>query len=219
MLDDGTTLSAHSVHLQQASTVFSTALSCASSADQQIDCSEDEPAPKKQKAALRLPLPGTSRKQALLLLHTLYAWMRESFAAALEPPELIALARCAHKFGVSKVLELVDSSLVKVCTYTDVSCMNECPGCGTSCMPAASGWVNPRDAAAQLQVAQQLHLRSFENHVATYIGMHPHEVDTTGLSATNIAILAGACKLRARFVSKFYSLAGSAAAAVDQEGY
>ena len=50
----------------------------------------------------QLQLPGTSRQQALLLLHFLYAWARESWLAGLLPQELVELARVADRCETGK---------------------------------------------------------------------------------------------------------------------
>ena len=47
-------------------------------------------------------MSGWRRKQALLLLHCLYAWTRETAIHALEPPELVELARVADRWVYHK---------------------------------------------------------------------------------------------------------------------
>ena len=76
LLDDGTTLSAHSIYLQHSSSVFQGALTCSSPAQHSAAPKDtDSPAGVKRcsNSSKRLPLPGTTSKQALLLLHCLYS--------------------------------------------------------------------------------------------------------------------------------------------------
>ena len=67
---------AHSLYLQHASPIFENALACASptrlqTAPPASPCSSsgDTQAQKQCRASVKLPLPGTSKRQALLLLH------------------------------------------------------------------------------------------------------------------------------------------------------
>ena len=181
-LDDGTQLTAHSQILQRASSVFMNAMACcSSSSDQQgLTSASQTSMPAHQGAKIRLPLPGTSKAQALLLLQSLYCWARESYLDSLMLTELIDLARVCDQFGVLPVLRLVDDTLVKLC------------GAGVS--PSAE-YLTADTAPALFKLARQLHLSRFEVHVAQYLGQNAHAVQLKDLDPTTAAILRGARQL------------------------
>ena len=165
-LGDGTTITADSAYLRHASEVLSTALACSSQAEG-ADCpcsGQCSPAPKRARAMLRLPLPGTSRRQALLLLHCLYAWDRKAWACSLGPPELLELARVSHKYDCTAVLQLADSALVT---------FGQPQGAGPGVQPA---WLHVRWAPAQLQLADSLDLAGVRWLVGGFLGRHAEEV-------------------------------------------
>ena len=126
---------------------------------------------------VKLPLPGTSRKQALLLLHCLYAFDRKSWAKSLKSPELADLARIAHKYACTAVLGLADNSLVAACKGEDFALLGV------------------REAPAQLQLARDLNLDKLEIHLAYTMGKHAHRLDLTALDAVTAAMLKGATEL------------------------
>ena len=176
-LDDGTVLKAHSMYLQHASTIFDDILrpqapaGTAGSTATNILGSE-----------ARLPLSETTKKQALLLLQCLYAWNRQAWAEALDPPELVQVARVAHKYGILPMLQLADSCLVRKCSTQDAAASNE------------GEWMNVQRAPAQLQMAQDLALDGFEAHCAQFMGAHAHAVDLSKLDARTAALLKGAAR-------------------------
>ena len=85
VLDDGTNFSI----LQGLTSQHADFPDAASSSPQQ-------PSSKRCRQQLELPLPETTRRQALLLLHCLYSMARESWLTSLIVPELIELARISH---------------------------------------------------------------------------------------------------------------------------
>ena len=187
-LDDGSHLTAHSTFLQLASPQFSDALA---------RCRPVKPPPvaahavpgtigwfmTHSEAELRVPLLGTSRQQALLLLHCLYAWDRKSWAESLQPAELAMLARVAHKFGIAAVLQLADSALVKLCSTKDADASNTCVQ------------MNLDRAPAQFQFARDTACLGFQEHVGRFMGAHAHALDLSKLDARSAALLKGACRL------------------------
>ena len=111
-------LKAHSAYLQHASPAFRDSL--AASEQSRRDSSEEsdssrhpKPAAKRRRSEEAKPdmasmqparpvltLPDTSLQQALLLMHFLYTWARESWLSELQPHELVELARIASRcFG------------------------------------------------------------------------------------------------------------------------
>ena len=155
--------------------------------ESQADASPSSPARKRCKTTPKLPLPGTSRRQALLLLHSLYAWDRKSWAEGLDLPELADLARVAHKFA-SCVLQLADSSLVEVCQTEDAHAQDP------------DSWLNTTTAPELLQLAADLSLVKFERHVAFFCGMQAAIVTPNIFDARTAAVLRGAeCRRRMSF--------------------
>ena len=138
---------------------------------------------KRFKAELRVPLPGTSRRQALLLLHCLYAWDRRSWAESLDASELADLAMVAHKYGIAPVLQLADSSLVKLCDTKDADASK------------ASAQMNVARAPAQFQFAQDLGLSQLQSHIAEFMGAHAHALDLSAVDACSAALLRGIRRL------------------------
>ena len=191
VLDSGAAFSVHSLYLLHISPVFSNALACTSGTPAAHDDSPRQrqgPAAKRAKQALRLPLPGTSRKQALLLLHCMYAFDRSAWASTLDPPELVEVARIADRFDCAKVLQLVDNALVQACKVP------ERPVAG-----AARMWTTAEQAPAQYQLARQLHLPQLELHCGRFLGLHAHKVDLAevrGFDAGLAAALEAALELR-----------------------
>ena len=191
LLDDGTSLSAHTLYLQHASPVFCSALDCSRPAltqpqvqphDQPQDqvppqpqhrpgspaaeeaarCSS--PARKRQKLGMQLRLPGASQKQAQLLLHCLYSWAREAWLRRLELPELVDLARVADKFGCVAVLQLVDAALVWACeTQARNDDRPEANLFGT--------WLSTENAPALYKLAQELHMPAYQAWHTTWVSM------------------------------------------------
>ena len=180
VLDDGTALPAHSLYLQHASTVFYNALACSKVADciHQTAPRPDSLAGSSAvqgppQAKLPLPLPNTSKEQALLLLHCMYAFDRAKWAKALQPYELAALAAVAHRFGCLQILELADSALLQASA-------------------ADAGFTTVKNAPTQHQLARRLQLVQFELHVARFLGSYPNAVDLSKLDPGTAAVLEGA---------------------------
>ena len=175
-------MSAHSLYLSHASSVFKNALQCAAArqADAKIATDDepdgdDSPTAKRPKVMTKLPLPGVTRRQAQLLLHVLYCLKKESWADSLGPPELIDLATVCDKFSAVGLLQLADEALVK-----------------RTASKTATGWLTVLDAPGQHELARRLHLASYEAHVGRFLGRHAHEVDLSRLDASTAAILEGA---------------------------
>ena len=153
-LDDGTVLKSHRLYLEHASAAFKASLLTASP----VVSIEEDPGASRPAAAkrprsgpvaeLKLPLPGVTRRQAQLLVHALYSFMRETWANSLRPPELIELGRVASKFDCTAVLGLVDSVLVAKCAAAV-----DKPGPAAA---AAGAWLTVQDAPGQHQLARKL---------------------------------------------------------------
>ena len=123
------------------------------------------PASKRARPMLKLPLPGTSRQQALLLLHCLYAGDPRSWTKLLDLPQLADLGRIAHRFGCTAVLRLVDSRLVKL----------------VSCRLQKEGKKSMADAPATFAMARESGLTKLESHLGHWMGAHPRWVDLQAL--------------------------------------
>ena len=125
LLDDGSSLTAHSQYLQHASTMLRGALDCAKLAEPATASSDglhasdsspgSSPASKRHRTQPTVPLPGVTMPQAMLLLQILYSFARETFVWGLTAPQLLELARVADKLGCLEVLQLVDATLVGIC--------------------------------------------------------------------------------------------------------
>lgn len=188
LLDDGSTLNAHSQYLEHASTVLRGALDCAhpaqdasasESGQQASDGSPDfSPACKRRRAQLRVPLPGVTRQQAVLLLALLYSFTREKFMTGLKPPQLLELARIADRLQCRDVLKLVDERLFRICSWQDVGASQD-------------GWVNVKDAPALHALAHKLQLHEFADMVGMFLGMHMQEIDLTQLDASLATVMRG----------------------------
>ena len=197
ILDDGSTMSAHSLYLSHASAVFKTALSCAGTRQTTADDTDEDEQEwesvwsasaaaertmtshsKRPKVMAKLPLPGATRRQAQLLVQALYCFKRDSWADSLAPPELIDLAAISDKFSCVCVLQLADEALVK-----------------KTASETATGWLTVLDAPGQFELAHRLHLTSYEAHVGQFLGRHARKVDLTRLDARSAAILEGACSI------------------------
>ena len=140
---------------------------------------EEVPPPKRHKSMLKLPLPGTSKQQALLLLHCLYAGDPRTWTRYLDLQQLVELARVAHRFSCTTVLQLVDSRLVKLCRYSDPVLKDR-----------EQPWM--ADAPANYALASQLGLAAWEKHIGHYIGEHPSWVDLDKMEPGAAAMLRGA---------------------------
>ena len=173
-------LTADGTYLWHASALFGDVLNC-SAAEIAASQAALEPG-KRQRCMLRLPLPGSSRKQALLLLHCLYAWDRKAWALGLQPWELVELATVGNKFSVLQVLQLADSCLVQTCHHTSLDSEASHPG----------AWLTPENAAAMYQAAGTMQLACFRVHVGAYLGLHSQDVSEDGLDAGTAAVLLGA---------------------------
>ena len=209
-------LKAHSLYLQHASPVFTDVLaSCtaeqepqsahqpAESAPAQQPCAQspgssggdDSPAPKRRKTGSKqqLPLPDTSRKQALLLLHCLYQHTQPGWAEGLEIPELLDLAQTAHKFACSAVLRQADGLLVAAVKAEEALVAE----CAQSKQPAAwaAAWLNSHDAPARHTFARDLNLPGLVLHVEAFMALHANEVDLTAVDGALLGVLRGARQL------------------------
>ena len=169
------------LYLSHTSAVFKNALSFAPARLTPAHVTDDDsddgllPGPKRPKGMAQLPLPGATRHQAQLLVHSMYCYKRESWADTLSPPELIDLATISDKFCCVSVLQLADEALVrKTASKSD------------------TGWLNVLDAPGKLQLARRLRLTSYEAHVGRFLGRHARKVDLTRLDASTAAILEGA---------------------------
>ena len=199
ILDDKRSLHAHSVYLEQASEVFQFALECSQPL-------AGSPAP--EQAASRpgsagsphvthqLPLTGVSKHQALLLLHCLYVWQRESWVQSLSLDDLCDLACIANKFGCDSVLELVDATMLARCVA-----QQEVPADADHGAPI----LTVASAPKQHRRARELNLRGYSAHIEFFMGLHASEIDLALVHADYVGVLRGACKMRAEV---FASLLG-----------
>lgn len=129
----------------------------------------------------RLPLPGVSKHQVILLLHCLYRFARDTWAESLAAQDLHALAGLAHRYAVMDVLELVDSSLLKQCT-------------------ASPELLTVDTAPAQHRIACDLQLPMYRAHVGQFLGKHADQVDITKVDPAFAAVLRGAIDARAELL-------------------
>ena len=147
---------------------------------------------------MRLPLHGTSRTQALLLLHFLYAWARQDFLDSLQPCELIELAACIDKYSCdASLLVLVDQRLVRALQYQAVS--DNPLGKDHEAFKAAS-WLNVGNAPARHRLARKLQLTQLEDRVGGFLAEHANEVDLKDVEPSIAGVLRGACKLKKRLL-------------------
>ena len=127
-----------------------------------------------------LPLPGTSRQQAMLLLHCLYAWDCKAWALRLEPWELAELAVVAHRFNAVPVLQLADSSLVATCTAEAEGNLYE------------DKWLTLSNAGGLMNAAHDLGLHGFLTHCGRYMGRQASLLRGVQLDPWVRAVLHGA---------------------------
>ena len=188
VLDSGCSLRAHRLYLQHASCVFEDALACTPAGDTaEFDTEEghDSKADMYSWMPTRLPLPNTSERQAHLLLQCLYCWERAAWADSLRPPELIELARVAHRFGCTSMLDVADKAMVKTCGAVD-STTNKFIECSRA-------WLNAWEAPSQLQLAQSLGLTRYAALVGRFMGRFADKIELRSVDAHIGAILQGAC--------------------------
>ena len=183
VLEGNKSLRAHALHLEQASDIFRGALEClqpaagAAGSKPESEQASDEAAP----VTHSLPLPGVTMHQALLLLHCMYAWARESWASCLSLPDLLDLARLADRYACTSVLRLVDSTILKRCKAQD--------GAGPDAI------LTVQSAPEQHRLAQELHLRAYQTHVGFFMGLNADEIDLTQVDDSYADILRGASKI------------------------
>ena len=212
-------LRAHLVYLQHASPLFTDVLaSCTSEqepqpADQPAEsaparqpspqsacscCGVDLPAPKRQKTGprLQLPLPDTSRKQALLLLHCLYQHTQPGWAESLGVSELLDLAQTAHKFACSAVLHQADSLLVAA-VKAEEALVAQCSQSKQAAAWAAA-WLNAHDAPARHSFAKHMNLPGLVLHVEAFMALHANDVDLNAVDGALLGVLRGARQLCTR---------------------
>ena len=199
-LEDIEPLRAHLLDLQHASALFTDVLaSCSSSQQQQPHkpggSGDETPTFKRQRLAckLQLPLPGTLENQALLLLHCLYQHTQPAWADPLEVPELLDLARVAHKFACAAVLQQADRLLVAA-VKAEEALVAERPQC-KQLAAQAEAWLTPRNAPARLAFAQDLTLPGLAVHVGAFMALHADEVDLTAVDGALLGVLRGARQL------------------------
>ena len=193
--EDRWTLRAHPLYLRHASGVFADVLAGCSRPQQQEtpsqdNPSDDAPAPKRHKPGLRLPLPDTTRKQALLLLHCLYQHTQPAWADDLGIPELLDLALVAHKFDCTAVLQQSDRLLVAAVEAEE----RLVAGCNPAQRPAtaAAAWLTPQNALAQHALTDKLHLPKLALHVGAFMAMHANELDLGSVDVSILGVLQGA---------------------------
>ena len=187
-LEDGSSMRFCARELQQATTVLRDALACseqAAAGQGSARAAASRDAVAQNEAVHKLPLPGSSREQVLLLLGCLHEQSRECFIAQQSPPLLEELAKIADKLGCTAICALVDRTLVSACKKWGVY------GCGSPA-PMPGDWLNVWDAAAQLMMARRLRLTAFECRVGRFIGEHVDDVDWRLLDPATQALLAGA---------------------------
>ena len=191
VLDSGISLLAHSIYLEQASEVFQGALECLQPAADALR-SRPEFASGSPHITHRLPMPGVSMHQALLLLHCLYAWARESWAASLTMKDLCDLARIADRFACHSALHMVDETMLRLAVAHEDSPPDA--ALGGAVLTAAS-------APEQHRLAQELNLRRYRLHVEFFMGMHASEMNLTQVGEEHAEVLRGASKMRAELLA------------------
>ena len=200
---EGPPLSVHSLYLQHASSLFrdmillrqSSTVAVTSCVDW-LESSQDSDSPvaKRQRAELKLSLPGTSRKQTLLLLHCMYAWDGTAAVEDMHLPELVDLANVLDKYGAVLMLRRVDGLLLAACAAEQ----KLIPGCSDIPEAQAAAWLNVQDAPALFVWAGKLHLSKTQAHLAEYMVQHAPMIDVSKLDATSAAFLRGAQALHTR---------------------
>ena len=180
-LDAGSVLRAHQLYLEHASPLFKASLPSATIKEDPSSASCKRPRLASAEEP-KLPLPGVTKRQAQLLVHALYSFMRETWASSLQPPELLELARVASRFNCPAALDLADTVLVAKCA---AAANRRAPD-------AASAWLTVQDAPAQHQLARKLGLAKYEGLVGRYLGRHARDVDLTRLDPSFAAMLQGA---------------------------
>ena len=184
VLDDGTAVCAHSLYLGHASTVLKDALACsvpAAATPASPDELEAGHAVKHRRVHHKIPLPGTSKEQVLLLLHCIHAWEREAWVRALTASQLVELATVADKLGASAVFKLVDSTFVKFCEGLEPS--------------STHGVVNSNNAHAVFLIACGLQLPRSLKCLGNFIGSNPGAVSKLeSVDAGLAAVLEGAAE-------------------------
>ena len=83
----------------------------------------------------------------------------------------------------------MDSRLVSICRAEE-------PDDKIIRKPKSGTWLTAREAPGQLALARALHMVEYEQHVASFLGKHAHDVDTASLDPCMAAVLRGACRLR-----------------------
>ena len=190
-LDGDHTLTARAVYLEHASSVFTAALT---------DCSQPKPAAKRRKSAgqanentpppsRKLPMPGVSLHQALLLLHCLYALDRRSWLASISPGDLLELAHITHRFDCTSTLDLVHAMMVQRCAAP---------------APRAP-LLTVENAPSQLEVAGELQLEGFEACIGRFLGRHAKEVDMGELDPCLASALQATITARAELLEGMFA--------------
>ena len=141
----------------------------------------------------RLPLPGVTRHQMLLLLlHWLYSWTRECCSRALSVKNLVALATISDRYGALPVLHMVDGVLVKRSEAQAASPLDELLG------PVI---LSAHTAPEQHKLARKLHLTGYEAHVGIFLGGHADEIDLPKIDPGLAHILVGASTILAQMLA------------------
>ena len=89
----------------------------------------------------------------------------------------------AHKYGIALVLQLADTTLVKLCSTKDADASSEL------------AQMNVHRAPAQFLLARDLALPHFLLHLGCFMGAHAHALDLSSLDDGSAALLKGACRL------------------------
>lgn len=195
-LAGGKSLRAHAVHLSQVSDVLTGALE---------DCVRPE-TPRKQLGGTkrkvdalladhqrdavvhRLPLLYVSIDQAVLLLHCIYAFARESWAATLAASQFMQLAQVSSQLACTSILDLVDSTLVKQCISQQAA--------------GESQGLTVRTAPAELSLASRYRLREYEAYVGRFIGRHASEINMSSVDSCVAHVLQGALEAHAEDLAR-----------------
>ena len=190
VLEDGSSLRAHKLYLEHASPVLTSALACRPLAEPRTSTDPEAPsesgpshsdAEACSEAAIRLPLPGVSRRQGQLLVTSLYCWTRDTWCDGLSPPELVEPATTAPKLDCAPLLELADKALVKSCGVTK----------DLAAAAKADVWLTVLDAPAEHELAERLQLTQYKKLVRRFMGSQAHDVDLSRVDEDTVAILEG----------------------------
>ena len=135
-----------------------------------------------------LPLPGITRHQAVLLLHLMHTWTRETWAKSLSLPDLLDLARDADQYACLPSLQLVDNTLVQLCEEQAKT-------------PSATAFLTVASVPVQYQLALRLHLKGYAAVAGQVLGRHADAVEFSKLDPSFVHVPGGEPMARAELLA------------------